>query len=157
METFLKDYIERMRPVFGRLPEKTAHGIASAFFSFKFELYPKTTRECTTALSQLQDGNGNDALKKALTIVDAYAKAFENAQVRPDAVPAFTDAEQAFLAVNLSPELNEDPSTLELDNSLLLLYAVAVIASPDDEQALDEHRKYVVKMLDTYKRALGIP
>jgi len=157
MEKFLKDYIEGMRPVFGRLPEKTAHVIASAFFSFKFELYSKTLRECTTALSQIQDGSGNDALKKALTIVNAYAEAFENAQVRPDVVPAFTDAEHAFLAVNLSPELNEDPSTLELDNALLLLYAVAVIASPDDEQALDEHRKYVVKMLDTYKRALGIP
>ena len=158
MEKFLKDYIERVRPVFGRLPAKTAHVIASAFFSFKFELYPKTLRECTTALSQIQeDGGGNDAIKKALAIINAYAVAFESAQVRPDGVPAFTEAEQAYLAVNLSPDLNEDPVTLELDNALLLLYAVAVIASPDDEQALDEHRKYVIKMLDTYKRALGIP
>jgi hypothetical protein len=156
MEKFLKDYVERMRPVFGRIPEKTAHVISSAFFSFKFELYPKTLRECETALSQVPDGGGNDALKKALKIVNAYAEAFENAQVRPDLVPPFSDAEHAFLAINLSPDRIEDLSTLELDNALLLLYAVAVIASPDDEQALDEHRKYVIKMLDTYKRALGI-
>ena len=91
MEKFLKDYIERVRPVFGRLPAKTAHVIASAFFSFKFELYPKTLRECTTALSQIQeDGGGNDAIKKALAIINAYAVAFESAQVRPDGVPAFT-------------------------------------------------------------------
>ena len=38
MEKFLKDYIEHVRPVFGRIPEQTAHVIASAFFSFKFEL-----------------------------------------------------------------------------------------------------------------------
>ena len=39
MEKFLNEYIERIRPVFGRMPEKAAHGIASAFFAFKFELY----------------------------------------------------------------------------------------------------------------------
>ena len=136
---------------------KTAHVIASVFFSFKFELYPKTLRECTTALSQIPDGGGNDAIKKALAIINAYAVAFESAQVRPEGIPRLLRPRQAYLAVNLSPDLNEDPVTLELDNALLLLYAVAVIASPDDEQALDEHRKYVIKMLDTYKRALGIP
>ena len=157
MEKFLKDYIERMRPVFAGY-RKRPHTLLHRHFSRSSSSYTRkppvnVRRPCRN----LPEGNGNDALKKALTIADAYAKAFENAQVRPDVVPAFTDAEQAFLAVNLSPELNEDPSTLELDNSLLLLYAVAVIASPDDEQALDEHRKYVIKMLDTYKRALGIP
>jgi len=157
MEKYLNDYIERERPVFGRIPEKTAHSIASAFFAYKFELYPKTLRECTTALSQIPDGSGSEALKRALAIVRAYAEALENAQVRPDHVVPFTEAEHAFLAVNLSPDRIEDPDTLELDNALLLLYAVAVISSPDDEQALDEHRTYVITMLGTYKRALGIP
>ncbi len=156
MEKFLKDYIDRMRPVFGRLPEETGHIIASAFFSFKFELYPKTLRECTTAISQLQNGDGSAALKTALLIVKAYASAYANAQVRPETAPAFADADHAYLSVNLAPELNEDPLTLDLDNALLLLYAVAVIASPDDEQALDEHRKYLIKMLDIYKRALSL-
>ena len=49
-------------------------------------------------------------------------------------VPAFDDSDRAYLAVNLPPEVNEDPLTLALDNALLLLYAVAVISSPDDEQ-----------------------
>jgi hypothetical protein len=157
MEKFLNAYIERMRLVFSRIPEKTAHVIASAFFAYKFELYPKTRRECTTALSQVPDGGGSDALKKALSIIQAYAEALENAQVKPDHVVSFNEAEHAYLAVNLPPDRIEDPDTLELDNALLLLYAVAVITSPDDEQALDEHRTYVITMLGTYKRALGIP
>jgi hypothetical protein len=157
MENFLNDYIERVRPVYGRIPEKTAHVIASAFFAFKFELYQKTIRECTTALSQVPEGGGSDAVKKALTIVRAYAEALENAQVKPDHVVPFMDAEHAYLAVNLSPDRIEDPDTLELDNALILLYVVAVISSPDDEQALDEHRTYVITILGTYKRALGIP
>jgi hypothetical protein len=157
MEKYLNDYIERVRPVFGRIPEKTAHTIASAFFAFKFELYQKALRECTTALSQVPDGSGSEALKRALTIVRAYAEALENAQVRPDHVVPFTESEHEYLAVNLLPDRNEDPDTLELDNALLLLYAVAVLTSPEDEQALDEHRTYVITMLGTYKRALGIP
>ncbi len=157
MEKFLNAYIERMRPVFNRIPEKTAHIIASAFFAFKFELYQKALRECTTALSQVPDGGGSEALKKALSIMQAYAEALENAQVKPDHAVPFTDAEYAYLAVNLPPDRIEDPDTLELDNALIMLYAVAVISSPDDEQALDEHRTYIITMLGTYKRALGIP
>ena len=157
MEKFLNDYIERMRPVFNRIPEKTAHVIASAFFSFKFELYPKTRRECTTAISQVPDGGGSEALKKALSIIQAYAEALENAQVKPDHVVPFTDAEHAYLAVNLPPDRIEDPDTLELDNAIILIYVVAMTTSPDDDEALDEHRKYIITMLDTYKRALGIP
>jgi len=157
MEKFLNDYIERVRPVFDRIPATTAHVIASAFFGFKFELFPKTLRECTTALSQVPDGEGSEAVKKALTIIRSYAEALDNAQVRPDRVVPFTEAEHAYLAVNLPPDRIEDPDTLELDNALILIYVVAMTASPDDEEALDEHRKYILKMLDNYKRALGIP
>ena len=134
------------------------HTLLHRYFSRSSSSYiQKPSANARRPCRKYRNGGGNDAIKKALAIINAYAVAFESAQVRPDGVPAFTEAEQAYLAVNLSPDLNEDPVTLELDNALLLLYAVAVIASPDDEQALDEHRKYVIKMLDTYKRALGIP
>jgi hypothetical protein len=156
MEKFLKDYIDRIRPTFSRISEETGHVIASVFFSFKFELYPKTLRECSTALSLVPEGNGSLALKTALSVVREYAVAYENAQVRPESIPFFEKSDQPYLAVTLAPELIEDPLTLDLDNALLLLYGVAVITSPDDEQALEEHRKYLVKILDTYKRALGM-
>jgi len=156
MDKFLSDYIERLRPTFRRMPEDTGHVIASAFFSFKFELYPKTLRECRTALAGIPGGEGSGALKTALGIVQAYAAAYENAQVRPESVPAFTEPDRPYLAVNLAPELNEDPRTLDLNDALLLVYAVAVISSPEDEQALEEHRKFLVTVLETYKRALGL-
>ena len=105
----------------------------------------------------MPDGGGSEALKKALSIIQAYAEALENAQVKPDHVVPFTDAEHAYLAVNLPPDRIEDPDTLELDNAIILIYVVAMTTSPDDDEALDEHRKYIITMLDTYKRALGIP
>ncbi len=145
-----------LRPPFGGISEETGHVIASAFFSFKFELYPKTLRECATALSLVPEWNGSSALKTSLLIVRKYAEAYENAQVRPESIPVFGESDKPYLAVNLSPELTEDQLTLDLDNALILLYAVAVITSPDDEQALEEHRKYLIKMLETYKRALGM-
>jgi len=157
MEKYLDAYLERMRPVFARVPEKTAHGIASAFLSYRFGLYSKTVRECSAVLSEVSEGSGSAALKKAISIVSAYAQAFENSQVRPDPALSFTEEERAYVAVSLPRDRVDDPDTLELDNALVLIYAVAMIASLDDEEALDEHRKYVITMLGTYKRALGIP
>ena len=61
----------------------------------------KTLRECTTALSQVPEGDGSATLEKALSIVNAYAVAYGNAQVRPETVPAFDDSDRAYLAVNL--------------------------------------------------------
>jgi hypothetical protein len=156
MEKFLNDYIGRVSPEYSRIPENTAHVIASAFFAFKFELYQKTRRECKNALLQLPDGGGNDAVKKALAIVQSYAEAYENSQVLPEPVLLFTPAEHAFLAVTLPPEVIEDPATLDLDNALILLYAVALASSPDDEQALEEHRNYIITLLEPYKRLLGL-
>ena len=50
----------------------------------------------------------------------------------------------------------EDPGTLNLDNALILVYVVALITSPDDEEALEEHRRLIVRMLTDYKKALGL-
>lgn len=156
MEKYLNDYIGRIQPVFGRLPEKTAHTIAAAFFAYKFELYPKARRECATALGLLGDGEGMGTVKTAVRILNAYAEALENSQVKPETPERFASADHPFLAVNLYNDSMQDPETLDLDNALILVYAIAVIASPDDEQALEEHRKYVLTILEIYKKALGI-
>jgi hypothetical protein len=157
MEQFLKEYIERLKPYYTRIPEKTAHEIASAFLTFKFGIYANAINECTIALSlHLSGGDSNDALRKALMIVKANADDLNNSQVMADLTISFSETERAFVAVKLPQDQIEDPGTLELDNALVLLYAVAVIASPDDEQALDEHRTYVTKLLSAYKRALGL-
>jgi hypothetical protein len=159
MEKFLKEYIERLKPDFIGIPEKTAHEIASSFMAFKFGIYANAVNECTISLSLLtamDSKESTSALKKALMIVKANAEDLDNARVDADLSIVFSENERPFVAVRLSPEKVEDPGTLELDNALVLLYAVATITSPDDEQALDEHRKYVVKLLSAYKRALGL-
>jgi len=159
MEQFLKDYIERLRPQYTSITEKTAHEIASSFFAFKFGIYANAINECTIALSLIPNSDNKEstnALKKALLIVKANAEDLDSSRVGADLSVAFSETERPFIAVRLPPEKVEAPGTLELDNALVLLYAVATITSPDDEQALDEHRKFVTKLLSAYKRALGL-
>ena len=158
MEQFLKDYIERLIPQYTSITEKTAHEIASSFLAFKFGIYTNAINECTIALSLIPGSDNKDstnALRKALMIVKVNAEDLNNSRVTQDPSVSFSETERQFVAVRLPPEKVEDPGTLELDNALVLLYAVATITSPDDEQALDEHSKFVTKLLSAYKRALG--
>jgi hypothetical protein len=156
MERFLFDYIERIRPLFAGMDRRTAHEIASAFLSFKFGLYQNTIEECRLALAAIPDEGSAAVLKKALLIVQANAEGLKNAQVTAAADFSFTESEQAFAAITLPQEKIEDPESLNLDNALILLFAVARNTSEDDEQALDEHQKFVLKILSSYKSALGI-
>ena len=156
MEQFLTAYINRMRPLFNGIPATTAHEIASAFLAFRFGLYPNAIHECTQAISLIPESGVNAALKKALSIVRANATNLENAQVTADMTMTFSDEESSYIPVNLSPNLVEDPGTFQLDNALVFIYAVAVIGSPDDEETLIEHRKFIVRLLTGYKKALGL-
>lgn len=156
MEQFLTAYINRMRPHFTGFPAETAHEIASAFLAFKFGLYPNAIHECTTAISLVPDNGANATLKKALSIIRANATDLENSQFTANLTIAFSEEERPYIAVNLPPELIEDPGTFQLDNALVLIYAVALINSPDDEEALAEHRKFIVRLLTGYKKASGI-
>jgi hypothetical protein len=156
MERFLDAYIERMRPYFPKFPTTTSHEIASAFLAFKFGLYANAARECTNAIAMIPGGESNNALKKALEIIRANAQDRDNSVVTADLGVAFTTAELPFVAVTIPPETAEDPGTLNLDNSLILVYVVALITSPDDEEALEEHHRLIVRMLNDYKKALGL-
>jgi len=131
MERFLDAYIERMRPYFPGFPGETAHEIASAFLAFKFGLYANAVRECTHAIALVPGGMPNEALRRALEIIRANA-------------------------INLPADKVEDPGTLNLVNALILTYVVALITSPDDEEAMGEHRKLILRMLSDYKKELGL-
>ncbi len=156
MEQFLTAYINRLRPLFSSIPATTAHEIASAFLAYKFGLYPNAIHECTHAISLIPDSSVNAVLKKALAIVRVNATKLENAQVTADLTITFSDEERAYIPVNLPEDQVEDPGTFQLDNALVLMYAVAVITSPDDEETLTEHRKFIVRLLTGYKKALGL-
>ncbi len=156
MEQFLTSYINRMRPSFPGFPAATAHEIASAFLAFRFGLYHNAIHECTNALSLIPDSGSNAALKRALSIVRVHATNLENAQFTADLTIAFSEEERPYIALNLSPDLIEDPGSFQLDNALVLIYAVALITSPDDEETLSEHRKFIIRLLAGYRKALGM-
>jgi hypothetical protein len=156
MERFLTDYINRLKPHFTGFPASTAHEIASVFLAFKFGLYRNAVHECTQAITLIPDIGAYVALKKALLIVRANAQNLENAQFTSDLSIAFSENERLYVPVILPPDQIEDPGSLELDNALILIYSVAVITSPDDEEAMTEHRKFIIRLLTGYKKALGI-
>jgi hypothetical protein len=156
MERFLTEYINRLRPHFTGFPVVTAHEIASAFLAFKFGLFRNAVHECTQAISLIPDDGANVALKKALTIVSAHAQNLDNAQFISDLSIFFSENERQYVPILLPPDQVEDPGSLELDNALILIYSVAVITSPEDEEAMTEHRKFIVRLLSGYKKAMGI-
>lgn len=156
MERFLDAYIERMRPLFPGFPQETAHEIASAFLAIKFGLYANAIRECTHAIALIPGGEPNEALKKALEILRANAQDRDNSRINTDASIFFTNAEQRYLAVSLPADKVEDRETLTFDNALILTYVIALITSPEDEEALGEHRRLIVRILSDYKKGLGL-
>jgi hypothetical protein len=162
MEQFFTDYIERIRKEINDIPETAGHEIASAFLAFRFGLYANAARESTHAIDLLgtvrnpAHGVAYAALKKALRIMMVNAQDLDNSQVTADLSLRFDEQESIYTAIRLAPDVVEDPGTLELDNALILMYAAALLASPDDEEAMGEHRKYIVRLLTGYKKALGI-
>jgi len=155
MEKFLDAYLERLRLQFPGFPSSTAHEIASAFLAFKFGLYENAVRECTHAIALIPESGPNAALKKALAIIRANADDRTRFQVIPDLSFAFSPEERRYLAIDLPAEKVEDPGTFELDNALILVYVVALLTSPDDEETMGEHRKLIVRLLTDYKKLMG--
>jgi hypothetical protein len=145
-----------LRPHFIGFPSVTAHEIASVFLAFRFGLYRNAVHECTQAISLIPDNGANVTLKKALSIVRANAQDLENAQFTADLSIVFSENERQYVPIILPQDQIEDPGTLNLDNALVLIYSVAVLTSPDDEEALAEHRKFIIRLLNGYKKALGI-
>ena len=158
MEKFLDAYTERLRPLFPGLPPSTAHEIASAFLAFRFGLYENAVRECAHAIGLIPDGEPGSAisaLKKALAIVQANADDRSRSQVTPDLPVRFSEEERKFIPIDLPAERIEDRGTYELDNALILIYVVALLTSPEDEETMGEHRKLIVRLLTDYRKTIG--
>lgn len=155
MEQYLDDYIERLRPLFSNVGKKAAHEVASVFFSFKFGLYENAVSEADSAASLLPPGGESEtALRKALAIIRERSVNLRDSDISKPMEDSFVEWERAYLAMVVPEDRIEDKETFQLHNALLLLYAVASLRSPDDEEALGEHRKYVTGILNTYRRLL---
>jgi hypothetical protein len=156
MDQFLAEYLNRMKPHFTSIPAATAHDIASAFLAYRFGLYPNVIKECNHAIAHIPDSAANRVLIKALAIVRANAQNLDNSQFLEEVTIQFSENEAPYIPINLPIEKIEDPGSYKLDNALVILYAVASITSPDDEEVMAEHHKFIIRLLTGYKKALGI-
>jgi len=155
-EKYFEAYIERIRPAFEGMDRETAHAVASALLGFKFGLYGNAVTRADTALELLSTGKAPEALSVAMRVLRTRAANLKATIVVSADLPAFFPDDREYLALDFPADLVEDPQTYTLDNALLLLYAVGLIASPDDEQALDEHRGFPLQILNSYRKALDL-
>lgn len=155
MEETLDFYIERISPLFSHIGEHTGHEIAAALISYKFGIYENVLKRCGRAIRLLGDSDADATVRKALGILREDAASLrEKISIRSYS-SAFTDDERAYLALDIPEDRIEYTPGFQLDNALLLIYAVALISSPEDREALDEQRKFALMIIEPYLKLLG--
>jgi hypothetical protein len=155
MKQFLNEYIERIGPLIDTIDEDTGHLIASSLLTFKFGLYKNAIERCDEALARLREKTAMPgALEAALLILQERTADLANSRLTPSPQYTFGETDRDALAIRLSPEDVPDRTALDLDNALILLYAVGIETSPEDEQALEEHQRFIIQILDSYKEQL---
>lgn len=156
MNKFLTEYINRIRKDFEEIPENIAHQITFAFLTFKMGLYEDTVRRCDRALPLVPSLKSSSVLRKALEIIRHRAQDLAESRVETTGLPEFNTDERVYLAVIPPADQIEDPVHLTITNSLVLLYAVGIVCSPEDVQALEEQERYVVQYLQTYRNFISL-
>ncbi|RXE55103.1 hypothetical protein ABH15_12795 [Methanoculleus taiwanensis] len=156
MKQFLNEYIARIEPITKSIDEETGHRLASSLLTFKFGLYKNAIVRCDEALGRLREtGTMPGALEAALMIVRERSEDLAESRVTPAPHYTFAESDAEALAIRLRPEDMQDKAALDLDNALVLLYAVSIETSPEDEQALEEHQRFVIQILEAYKEQLA--
>lgn len=155
MKQMLNEYIVRIEPLLAVVDEDTGHLVAQALLTYKFGLYENAMEKSTAALARLDAITPRPGvLERALLILRERAGGFAESRVTTDPKHVFTEEDYDSLAIRLSKDQVDDPTVLDLDNALILLYAVGIETSPEDEQALEEHQRFVIQILEGYKEKL---
>ena len=155
MKQILNEYIGRLEPIHAVIDEETGHLIAQGLLTYKFGLYGNAVEKITAALARLEKVTPRPgALERALQVLRDRAVDFADSRVTTSPEQTFLPEDYDNLAIRLTPDQIEDPAALDLDNALVLLYAVGIETSPDDEQALEEHQRFIIQILDSYKDKL---
>lgn len=155
MKQMLNDYIVRLEPLLATIDEETGHLVAQSLLTYKFGLYRNAAEKSTETLARLKSITPHPgALESALLILRERAGDLADSRVTASPEHTFAEADYDNLAIRLRPDQIEDPATLDLDNALVLLYAVGIETSPDDEQALEEHQRFVIQILEAYREKL---
>lgn len=153
MDRFISEYIDRVRPAFSALPRETAHQIAFAFLSYKMGIYHDAVTRCDQALKTVEGSSFPGVLGIALRIVRERAEALSHARYDARLPFLFKKVDLPLGIIDPSQPV-VDPDLFQLTNALVILYAAALAASPDDEQALEEQEKYILQLLATYRKTL---
>ena len=156
MKQTLNDYITRIEPLLAVIDEETGHLVAQSLLMYQFGLYKNAAEKSREALARLESITPYPgALESALLIFQERVTDLADSRVTPNPKHTFSEADQIDLAIPLSPDQVEDPAALDLDNALILIFAIGIETSPDDEQALTEHQRTIIKILESYKEKLA--
>jgi hypothetical protein len=160
MEQLLAEYIEKMQPLGKGIDERTGHMIASLLIAFRTGIYERAVERADEVLKRLEAAvDTPEVVIKAVSILRENAKDLVGSSVKirseftfagegtdqyrsvrseRSAEFHFEDLETEYLAIQITGESTEVREAFDRDNALLLLYAVSIIASPYDEQSLEE-------------------
>jgi hypothetical protein len=153
MDSSLSQYIDRVRPAFSGIPRDGAHQVAFAFLSYKLGIYHDAVARCDQALKLIEGRPIPGVLGRALKIVRERAHALSESLFDAKLPFLFTKEDLPFGIID-PKEPVADADLFQLTDALLILYAGAIIASPDDEQALEEQEKYILQLIATYRKSL---
>jgi len=153
MDSHLSGYIDRVRPVFSAIPRDAAHQVAFAFLSYKLGIYHDAATRCEQALKLIEGLPLPGVIGRALRIVLGRAEALSNSRYDARLPFLFTREDLPYGIID-PKEPVADPDLFQLTDSLIILYAAALISSPDDEQPLEEQEKYILQLLATYRKSL---
>jgi hypothetical protein len=157
MKTYLEKYLVRVRQSATGFDPGAGHEIAGTVLSFKYGLYTNASRNAATALRVVPGSPGiSGTIRKALEMVRERSDMLELADPRPELSTIFDETDRQWLCIDLPQDPNRDPFILSMDNALLLLYAVGIATSPEDQQALEENQKFALQILGDYKIPLNL-
>jgi hypothetical protein len=156
MKQTLNDYIARIEPIIAEIDEETGHLVAQALLMYQFGLHLNAAHKSKEALARIDSETPHSgALKTALLIFQERATDLAESRTTRKPEYAFSEEDRDLLAIPLSPDEVEDPTKLDFDNALILIYAVGIETSPEDEEALAEHQDSIIRILESYKDALA--
>jgi len=153
MDSNLSRYIDRVRPAFSEIPGDAAHQVAFAFLSYKMGIYHDAVTRCEQALRIIEARRLPGVLGRALKIVRERAKALSESQYDVK-LPFLFTKEDLPLGIIDPKDPVADPDLFQLTDALIILYAAALVSSPDDEQSLEEQEKYILQLYATYRKTL---
>jgi len=162
VEEFLTEYIRRIKPAVEGIGEDAGHKITSTLLAFRLGLYENAIIRSGETLAALEsEDSAPPALKRALEIIRERTEDIQHSRVTENPRYRFEAGDTSLLAVTLPDDLIGNPDALDLDNALLLLYASGLITtseedrSEEDRQALEEHHRFAVQMLETYREKMA--